>query len=85
MKRLIPIEMIPDTLWNNSESVLFLPPQLVSSWKFLLEKNGLLEKASLHSQESFEGGISQEDTDNHLAWRFAGSSARVILPILDHS
>jgi len=75
--------MLPETLWNSLESVLILPPQLVSSWKFLLEKNGLLEKAKERAPEGFEGGMSKEDTDNHLAWRFTGSSARVMLPILD--
>ena len=25
--------------------------------------------------EGFEGGMSKQDTDNHLAWRFTGSSA----------
>lgn len=33
--------------------------------------------------EGFEGGISKEDTDNHLAWRFTGSTARVMLTMLD--
>jgi hypothetical protein len=83
MKRLVPKEMIPDTLWNDTESALLLPPQLISSWKILLDKYGLMEKALLRAPEGFEGGMSKEDTDNHLAWRFTGSSARVMLPILD--
>ena len=83
MSRLIPKESIPITLWDNEESLMSLPPQLISSWKFLLEKNGLLDKAKAAASEGFEGGMSKEDTDNHFAWRFTGSSARVMLSMLD--
>lgn len=83
MSRLVSKEMLPETLWDSDELVLILPPQLVSIWKFLLQKNGLQEKALEKAPEGFEGGLSKEDTDNHLAWRFTGSSARVMLPILD--
>lgn len=83
MKRLISKDMIPDSLWNSKDSVLHLPPQLISSWTSILERLGLLEKAKEHAPEGFEGGMGKEDTDNHLAWRFTGSSARVMLPILD--
>jgi len=83
MSRLIPKELIPHTLWDSESSVLHLPPQLISSWKTLLEKNGLLDKAKTRAPEGFEGGMSKEDTDNHFAWRFTGSSARVILSMLD--
>jgi len=83
MNRLVTREMIPETLWNNNDSVLHLPPQLIASWEILLDKNGLREKAMEHALEGFEGGMSKEDTDNHLAWRFTGSSAKVMLPMLD--
>lgn len=83
MSRLVSIEMIPETLWNSEESFLILPPTLVASWKNLLKKNGLKEKALEVALEGVEGGMSKEATDNHLAWRFTGSSARVMLPILD--
>src|SRR5215207_2728354 len=83
MNRLINKEMIPDTLWNSKDSILYLPPQLISSWKMLLDKYGLLEKAMEHAPDGFEGGMSKEDTDNHLAWRFTGSSAKVMLSMLD--
>jgi hypothetical protein len=83
MSRLIPKAMIPETLWNKPEYALYLPSQLISSWKFLLNKYGLMEKANVNAPEGFEGGMSKEDTDNHLAWRFTGSSARVMLCMLD--
>jgi hypothetical protein len=83
MKRFIPVEMIPDSLWNRGSSILHLPPQLISSWTQLLDKYGLREKAMQRAPEGFQGGMSKEDTDNHLAWRFTGSSARVMLPMLD--
>jgi len=83
MSRLIPRELIPITLWDEKQALMKLPSQLVSIWKVLLEKNGLLDKAITQAPEGFEGGRSKEDTDNHFAWRFSGSSARVILTILD--
>jgi hypothetical protein len=83
MKRLIPIEMIPTSLWSKENSILHLPPQLISSWEMLLDKNNLREKAETEAPEGFEGGMSEEDTDNHLAWRFTGSVVRVMLAILD--
>jgi hypothetical protein len=83
MPRLIAVEMIPTSLWSKENSILHLPPQLVSSWKMLLDKYQLTEKAMTKAPDGFEGGISEEDTDNHLAWRFTGSSARVILTMLD--
>jgi hypothetical protein len=83
MGRLIPKEMIPPSLWNSEDFILHLPPQLIESWVMLLDENGLRDKAMDRAPEGFEGGISKEETDNHLAWRFTGSSARVMLPMLD--
>jgi hypothetical protein len=83
MSRLIPKELIPSTLWDNEESLMYLPPQLISGWMILLEKNGLLDKAKTRAPEGFQGGKSKEDTDNHFAWRFSGSCARVMLSMLD--
>ncbi len=83
MPRLIPVEVIPNSLWSKEDFTLYLPPQLISSWVKLLEKYDLKEKAMTPNYQGFEGGISQEDTDNHLAWRFTGSSARVMLAVLD--
>lgn len=81
MERLIPKSMIPITLWDGE--LMYLPPQLVSKWEALLIENGLFERAKQRSPEGFTGGRSKEDTDNHFAWRFTGSSARVMLAMLD--
>jgi hypothetical protein len=43
----------------------------------------LTTQRELEDYENNEGGMSKEDTDNHLAWRFTGSVARVILAMLD--
>lgn len=75
--------MIPNSLWNRDNSVLHLPPQLISSWTMLLNKYGLLDEAMTQAPDGFIGGMSKEDTDKHLAWRFTGSSARVMLSMLD--
>jgi hypothetical protein len=81
--RLIHKKDIPASLWNNDETVLKLPPQLVSEWIRLLDQNDLRDKATEIAPKGFEGGVSREDTDNHLAWRFTGSCARVVLAMLD--
>lgn len=56
---------------------------MVELWKELLIENELLELAKQMAAEGFEGGISKEDTDKHLAWRYNGSCARIILSLLD--
>ncbi|GJQ58814.1 MAG: hypothetical protein D8M57_06305 [Candidatus Scalindua sp. AMX11] len=48
-----------------------------------MEKNNLLGLAEKIAPSGFEGGISKEDTDKHLAWRYNGSCARVLLSVLD--
>lgn len=60
-----------------------LPEELIKLWKELLEKNNLLDLAKEIAPSGFEGGVSKEDTDKHLAWRYNGSCARIILSILD--
>ena len=82
MTRLIPVKMIPSSLW--SKDILRLPPQLVSCWEMLLDKYQLRAKAMTKAPKGdVEGGITEEETNNHLAWRFTGSSARVMLTMLD--
>jgi hypothetical protein len=83
MARLIPVKMIPASLWSKERSTLHLPSQLISGWETLLDKCQLREKAVTKAPAGFEGGRSKEDTDNHLAWRFTGSCARVMLTMLD--
>lgn len=83
MNRLIQKEMIPETLWSNQDSVLYLPSQLISSWEMLLNKHGLMDKAREIGKETSTGGETREETDDHLASRFNGSSARVQLAMLD--
>lgn len=83
MARLIPVETIPDSLWSREEFALYLPSHLISSWEILLDKYQLRERAMTKAPSGFEGGMSKEDTDNHLAWRFTGSCARIMLAMLD--
>ncbi len=83
MRRLIEPEDIPSSLWCNDNSCIQLAPDLVDAWKHLLDHAGLLEKALTPVPENIVGGITKEVTDDHLAWRFSGSSARVQLSLLD--
>lgn len=81
--RFIKTEALPDSLWCHKSENILLPNQLVDLWKGLLIENSLLDLAKEKAPEGFEGGISKEDTDKHLAWRYNGSCARVILSLLD--
>lgn len=83
MDRLIPKTMIPATLWNENDSLMYLPPQLIKSWELLLDRYCLREKALAQAPKGFEGGMSEEATKDHLAWRFTGSCARTMLSMLD--
>jgi len=82
-KRFIKTETLPDSLWCEKSENIILPDQLIHQWKELLNENSLLDLAKEKAPKGFEGGISKEDTDKHLAWRYNGSCARVILPLLD--
>jgi len=81
--RFIKPESLPDSLWCDKSENIVLPNYLVDLWKGLLNDNSLLNLAKVRASEGFEGGISKEDTDKHLAWRYNGSCARVILSLLD--
>ena len=82
--RLIHPNELPPSLWIHEECVLRLPPALIASWIALLDRHGLRVRAEQPRPESGPtGGNSQEATDNHLAWSFSGSAARVQLAVLD--
>lgn len=83
MDRLISNEQLPDSVWCSNNSEMRLPENLVNSWKQLLSNNNLEELAKEPAETGFVGGISEDDTNKHLAWRYNGSCARVILSMLD--
>ena len=81
--RFIKSSDIPSSLWCEKTENIILPIKLVELWKGLLEKNNLLSLAKGRAPQSFVGGISKKETDKHLAWRYNGSCARVLLSVLD--
>lgn len=83
MARLIEPADIPETLWHTETKCLRLAPELLTAWKYLLKDVGLEEKALQAVPAGKIGGLSKKETDDHLAWRFSGSSARVQLSLLD--
>lgn len=83
MTRLIKPEDIPQTLWRADAKRLNLAPTLLIAWKHLLQHAKLEEKALEPAPDGKIGGLTKEATDDHLAWRFSGSSARVQLSLLD--
>lgn len=81
-ERLVKIRDIPETLRCTLTNYLRLPEKLISSWVTLLDKNGVRSKAVSEQPKSVAGGLTKEATDEHLAWRFTGSAARVELAML---
>lgn len=82
--RLIQIQDLPNSLWLQDEHVLCLPPALTTTWTALLDEHSLRSRAEQRRPETGPtGGADQDKTDNHLAWSFAGSAARVQLAMLD--
>lgn len=81
-QRLVQIKDIPNTLRCVSTKYLRLPEKLISTWTVLLDKNNVREKAENESPKSIAGGLTEEATNEHLAWRFTGSAARVELAML---
>ncbi|MBI2929919.1 MAG: hypothetical protein HYY24_30035 [Verrucomicrobia bacterium] len=82
--RFVSPDDLPDTLWRWREKAMCLPPDLVAAWTRLLNRHELRQLAEQPRPEKGPiGGISKEATDQHLAWSFTGSSARVELAMLD--
>lgn len=74
---------MPTTLWCSSSRKMKLPKQLENTWCTLLEENNLLDLAQEKSTTGAVGGVSTDETNIHLATRYNGSCARVVLSILD--
>ncbi|OHY82028.1 hypothetical protein BCA33_09135 [Marinobacter sp. AC-23] len=81
--RLVERQDIPKQLWCSVSSMIHLPPMLIASWRGLLTKHGLLEKAKKAAPEKLIGGLTEKESKDHLKWRFTGSSARVSMLMLD--
>ncbi|EGR2916666.1 hypothetical protein DMW38_10345 [Vibrio parahaemolyticus] len=56
---------------------------LEDAWSTLLNENGLMDLALQKSTTGAIGGESTNETNQHLATRYNGSCARVVLSILD--
>ncbi|SMG63923.1 conserved hypothetical protein [methanotrophic bacterial endosymbiont of Bathymodiolus sp.] len=83
MERFIQKDDLPSTLWCKKNKIASLPIKLVELWQKLLIDNNLEDVAKEIAPKSFVGGISKEETDKHLAWRYNGSCGRIILSLLD--
>jgi hypothetical protein len=83
-KRLVPVEHLPDTLWQRDDGCLLVPPDLARAY---LARLAAEELTHLISARSFDdppiGGIGKAETDAHFAQQFCGSVARAQLALLD--
>jgi hypothetical protein len=83
MARIISPDMIPKSLWDNSEKTLTLPHALIDSWKKILDEKGLLKDATENNFRGEIGGINEEATHKHYSFNYNGSCARFQLAFLD--
>jgi hypothetical protein len=84
MKRLIPSNLIPISLWDEKIKLLRIPPDMVEIYRILISRNNLNQLAnSRNPKNPPTGGLTQEKTDEHFAQAFDGSSARAQLALLD--
>jgi len=84
MKRILPPELLPITLWDSENKLLNLPPELAQVYMTLIDRHNLRELANLRAKsDSPVGGFTQEETNKHFAQAFAGSVARTQLAFLD--
>lgn len=83
MGKIINAQDIPKSLWDMESRKIILPTSLNNAWLNIVTESGLLEKAHKPAPNGIAGGISKEDTDNHLVWKFSGSAARTQLSLLD--
>ncbi|WP_447783956.1 hypothetical protein [Stenotrophomonas bentonitica] len=74
---------IPRSLWMPDENALVIPSSLRSVYTALLEERQLTKLAAERHVDGPVGGVSQQETDVHLAQSFSGSVARVMLAVLD--
>lgn len=82
--RILRITDIPGALWQSKEELLSLPENLRLIYRQQLETKGLLELALGGALDDGPvGGMTEEDTKRHFAFRFSGSCARVQLAVLD--
>ncbi len=84
MKRLIPVDLLPITLWDAGNKHLNLPPELSKIYNMLVDRYGLRELANARDSKKHPvGGLTQEKTNEHFAQAFDGSVARTQLAFLD--
>lgn len=83
MARLLETKDIPLTLWDPSARTMHLPPVLKEVWLSILDSKNLREQAMSRCPEGIAGGVDEKSTNDHLAWRYTGSAARVQLTVLD--
>lgn len=80
--KVLPVSRIPESLWVPRK--LSLPALLRTIYEGELTARGLLEIAreGIKKRGGIFGGASREETDEHLAHRFAASSARLEFCVL---
>jgi hypothetical protein len=82
--RILKPNNIPDSLWSEKESTLFIPPILADAYVQLIDSHGLRKLGCNRPKGPGPvGGLTQEECDTHFAQAFDGSSARALLALLD--
>lgn len=82
--RILNPKVIPETLWDGTQGLLYLPGVLSLAYKRLIEKHHLKQLTFARDlKQPPIGGDNKIDTDKHFAQQFDGSCARAQLALLD--
>lgn len=80
--RIVPVKLICDTMWSGVH--LRMTRALTDIYLRRLDSLGLMEIAADQSQaQGAPGGVDDDSTDKHLAWRFTNSVGRNLCAALD--
>jgi hypothetical protein len=83
-ERLLKPDLLPLSLWQSANDLLFISPALSELYCGTIDEFGLRElSGQRNSEDGPVGGLTKEKTYEHFAQAFDGSVARVQLAVLD--
>ncbi|MEB2782166.1 hypothetical protein U3A58_17370 [Algoriphagus sp. C2-6-M1] len=83
-ERLLKPDLLPLSLWQSANDLLFISPALSELYCEAIDDLGLRElSGQRNSEDGPVGGLTKEKTEEHFAQAYDGSVARVQLAVLD--
>lgn len=83
-ERLLPTELLPESLWISGNNLLHLSPEIKKAYCEMIQDLGLSDLALSRGNGGGPiGGLTKQETELHFAQAVDGSIARVQLAVLD--